>query len=801
MSKIQYNSQTTICTDNHEFNNLINSKSRVIKYTFQNVEDGRTMKIDGINIRFTKGETISFSKYYGDDVYGKDVGRIAFFIDESRNKALTHDGTNLQINPFLEKDQKFSWQLIYERDENMVVKLYNDYSNTQTSNGSYVGYDSNSDSVKLVDQDSKLIIKWKIIPIGSLKSTLKALAFMNRGQGLYEYEDLYTQLDTCYFPNELLNHLYIQNDCQVNSTDIGLKQTVKRTLDSNKKNAEKQIQNGIGVFPFGTCSAMINDKNVFYKMLDTISTEIFKSNVLTLTNLERSNSYDAMYIIELIKVNRDLKSQIETIKNEYQRTKLMYEDQIKINQRRNEEITKMRKCKAVSNYLGEDWYMEPGDRYVVSLNKKYVLKYQHDGNLVLYYASDEGKQAIWASGVLVDNPLMAILQKDGNFVLYDTSMKPYWATSFGRPLPTGKRPYKLILQDDRNLVLYDSRTIPYWSSGTHIRLDMLDSVTNNTLNVGDAITSANGLYYLIYQSDGSLVLYRKRNNERPYIMWSNQKFFRGRPGKAVLESDGNLALFDSNGLKYWHSVTYGRNAGPYTLQLQDDGNLVLSDKNGKFWFSFIWLYPDMLVSNINPVLKPGDRLVSKNRKNTLLYQGLSNLVLYTDVNKPTAIWAVGTVKPKAGVAVLESNGNFVLYDEAHVPYWSTNTANVSKNAPYRLVVKGDNTLVLYDNIGQTLWSTGTAIQPRFGQKIEPVTVYEHCGFQGKKRDLLVGEYRTPRAIGLANDTLSSVKIPPGRIVELYEHDNFQGRSLKLNWDVSCLVNNNFNDIVSSIRIT
>lgn len=99
-----------------------------------------------------------------------------------------------------------------------------------------------------------------------------------------------------------------------------------------------------------------------------------------------------------------------------------------------------------------------------------------------------------------------------------------------------------------------------------------------------------------------------------------------------------------------------------------------------------------------------------------------------------------------------------------------------------------------------------------------VTVYVHTEYRGEEKSYPVGDYPE---IGLDwNDKISSLKIPDGLKVILYEHTNFQGRSLTLNatwhnnlndWKLSdggyaaknvCGPKNNecWNDIVSSMKV-
>ena len=54
------------------------------------------------------------------------------------------------------------------------------------------------------------------------------------------------------------------------------------------------------------------------------------------------------------------------------------------------------------------------------------------------------------------------------------------------------------------------------------------------------------------------------------------------------------------------------------------------------------------------------------------------------------------------------------------------------------------------------------------------------------------------AAGIRNDQITSVKVPAGYVVTLYEHDNYEGAQKVLTGNTSLL--SDFNDKTSSIRI-
>lgn len=78
--------------------------------------------------------------------------------------------------------------------------------------------------------------------------------------------------------------------------------------------------------------------------------------------------------------------------------------------------------------------------------------------------------------------------------------------------------------------------------------------------------------------------------------------------------------------------------------------------------------------------------------------------------------------------------------------------------------------------------------------------YEYCDYDGVVAELPVGEYG-PKELRLPDNSISSVKVPQGLKVVLYDNDNKTGPKLELTSDVACLMINEFNNITSRIVIT
>ena len=97
---------------------------------------------------------------------------------------------------------------------------------------------------------------------------------------------------------------------------------------------------------------------------------------------------------------------------------------------------------------------------------------------------------------------------------------------------------------------------------------------------------------------------------------------------------------------------------------------------------------------------PGGWKRSPNGRYRLALQMDGNLVLYDD-ELGTALWSAGTEGTAAGQAVMQNDGNFVVYDARNVAIWSSGTAG---NPGARLAIQDDGNLVVYRADGQPLWA-------------------------------------------------------------------------------------------------
>jgi len=80
-----------------------------------------------------------------------------------------------------------------------------------------------------------------------------------------------------------------------------------------------------------------------------------------------------------------------------------------------------------------------------------------------------------------------------------------------------------------------------------------------------------------------------------------------------------------------------------------------------------------------------------------------------------------------------------------------------------------------------------------------VTIFEDCDYRGKSRDIYVGDFDNMGRVDFGNDRVSSIQVPQGFEVTIYEHDAFRGDYARVDRNVSCF-DKNWNNQVSSLRV-
>jgi hypothetical protein len=98
---------------------------------------------------------------------------------------------------------------------------------------------------------------------------------------------------------------------------------------------------------------------------------------------------------------------------------------------------------------------------LLSQNGQHRAVMQSDGNFVVYRANGTPKWATGTDGRAIGG---IIMQGDGNLVMYDPNGAVWASGTDGRPGAF------LVMQDDGNLVIYDQGGTPLWATGTNITM-------------------------------------------------------------------------------------------------------------------------------------------------------------------------------------------------------------------------------------------------------------------------------------------------------------------------------------------
>jgi GH25 family lysozyme M1 (1,4-beta-N-acetylmuramidase) len=221
----------------------------------------------------------------------------------------------------------------------------------------------------------------------------------------------------------------------------------------------------------------------------------------------------------------------------------------------------------------------------------------------------------------------------------------------------------------------------------------------NGLTKGKSITSCDGRFSLIMQSDGNLVQY-----SNGIAMFATMTVNHGEV--AVMQGDGNLVVYDSGGCPVWASKTDGHNGSSFALQ--DDGNLVIYDTGSHaLWSSGsgpIGAKPAATcgVLAAGEALAPGSVLEACGGCFNLQMQSDGNLVVYKKNGTP--LWSSATAMTDGYVAEVQADGNVVLQSKAGCFLWSSQTGG--HNGAH-LSMQDDGNLVVYDTGNHPLWASMT----------------------------------------------------------------------------------------------
>jgi hypothetical protein len=243
------------------------------------------------------------------------------------------------------------------------------------------------------------------------------------------------------------------------------------------------------------------------------------------------------------------------------------------------------------------------------------------------------------------------------------------------------------------LFVLDAQGVPSVAKMLRVRIvpNQLDAPQSFTAQSA-ILRSPASRYVLQLRADGNLVLARAKDGK---VRWATQTQGQGVV-RAALQTDGNLVLYTAANRAVWASGTAGK--GVTRALLQDDGNFVLyKGASTGVWASNTAVPSSTLAAN--QALRGGQNLTTLDEAFDLKLRTDGNLVLLRK-SDGAKLWSSHTSGKGATQALMQADGNFVLYNASNKAVWSTGTKG---SGAVRVTVQDDGNVVLYKADGSAVW--------------------------------------------------------------------------------------------------
>jgi hypothetical protein len=231
------------------------------------------------------------------------------------------------------------------------------------------------------------------------------------------------------------------------------------------------------------------------------------------------------------------------------------------------------------NVLRVGEYLCP-DRSLVNGQARALM--QQDGNFVIYITQTwvessikkESSSPVWASQIVRGNGQFCVTLKSNCNLIYvenkniSVERRDVWESRTA--LDHDSADCTLTLGDDQNMKLFNGEGSKIWESGTAAKTNVLLS-GGTLLSKGRALV--NGQFKLAMDPSGNLVYYKSG-----VTLWSTQTFGNGY--YAFLASKGNLQVLSTRDEVVW-SLQQQNGCDPMSLVVQDRGNLEIQNCTSK----------------------------------------------------------------------------------------------------------------------------------------------------------------------------------------------------------------------------
>lgn len=238
--------------------------------------------------------------------------------------------------------------------------------------------------------------------------------------------------------------------------------------------------------------------------------------------------------------------------------------------------------------------------------------------------------------------------------------------------------------------------------------------TEETLNEGDAIVSANGWYRSLMQADGNFVTYNKAGA----VVWATNTNYGDGNYRIIMQADGNLVIYNgSNAI--WASNTEGR-AAPTNLSFIDwYPTDAVTGRSGGFGWECVGSSPGSagLTNTQTEVFTLGSRSITIQFEFLSValpaghYTGQSfawNTINSASISTSSGVFYLNEVinLPKtlsAGNPFRNNHPTLGTLTEAGPTYQIT---AVSGNANNRLNLENNGNMIIYTSANTQLWTSG-----------------------------------------------------------------------------------------------
>lgn len=206
------------------------------------------------------------------------------------------------------------------------------------------------------------------------------------------------------------------------------------------------------------------------------------------------------------------------------------------------------------------------------------------------------------------------------------------------------------------------------------------------------LQSTNGVYSMIFQTDGNLVLYRNGNE----VKWTSNTANKEATGLRF-QKDGNLVVFNEKDV-LWAANCHGRNGE--ALSLENSGEVVVHAPGSKVIWSTVG---ERAWSNLDTkTWIPGETVLrSKNGQYRLDFQKDGNLVI---LQKGNGIWYTGSHWRGATQLRFQKDGNFFIRTSPDHAEWSANSHGQGGET---LFLQDDGNLVIHAPGAVVIWASGS----------------------------------------------------------------------------------------------